>query len=68
VLDEVGSPSRQNPVGLDELSEGDELKFDVLTSEGLLLAAANSHVSDYMIRRFRDIQNNIGESLSFHIK
>lgn len=68
VLDDVGVPSRQGGITLDELSAGDELRYDVLTSSGLLLATAHTHVSEQMLRRFRDIQNNIDEKLIFQIK
>lgn len=68
VLDEVGVPSRLGGMTLDELSEGDELRHDVVMASGLLLAAANTHVSSQMMRRFRDIQNNTEESLIFFIK
>jgi len=55
-------------ISLDELSSGDELSQDAYTSDGLLLGAAHTHVSDIMLRRFRDIQNATGETLSFSVK
>ncbi len=68
VLDDVGVPSRLQGITLDEMSAGDELRYDVLTCHGLLLATAHTHVSEQMLRRFRDIQNNIDDKLIFHIK
>jgi response regulator RpfG family c-di-GMP phosphodiesterase len=67
-LEEVGLPSRQGALRFDELSSGDELLYDVLTSDGVLLAAADSHVTDQMLRRFNDVQNSRKEKLVFFVK
>lgn len=70
-LNELGTFQQNTPletVGLDELSSGDELSSDAFTSDGLLLATAHTHLSDAMIRRFRQIQNSRGEQLKFVIE
>jgi response regulator RpfG family c-di-GMP phosphodiesterase len=68
VIDEVGLPSRIGGIDLDALSEGDELRYDVVMPNGLLLAVAGTHVSSQMIRRFRIVQNSSDEKLIFFTK
>lgn len=68
VLQNADKISYQGNVDLDSLTAGDELAKDAYTNDGLLLAAAGTHLSDAIIHRFRDIQNSRQDKLTFSIK
>jgi response regulator RpfG family c-di-GMP phosphodiesterase len=68
VLQGAGILSHEGRTDLDSLNSGDELARDAYTADGLLIGASGIHLSDAMIRRFRDIQNSHHEKLTFSIK